>query len=233
MEVLSVDQLYKSFGKTKAVNGLSFEVKKGDVFGILGPNGSGKTTTLSILLDIERASSGHYQWTMSEHTASIRQKIGVLIEKPNFYPYLSALDNLKIVADIKQTGYEGLDELLTFVGLGGSQKRRFDTFSLGMKQRLAVAGCLVGDPEVIIFDEPTNGLDAEGIAIVRDLITKIAAQGITILLASHLLDEIQKVCTRILIINKGCKVVEGRLSELLQNSEESLEKLYLRAISNE
>lgn len=233
MEVLSVDQLYKSFGKTKAVNGLSFQVNKGDVYGILGPNGSGKTTTLSILLDIERASSGHYQWTIGEYIASIRQKIGVLIERPNFYPYLNALDNLKIVADIKQTGYEGLGQLLTFVGLEASQKRRFDTFSLGMKQRLAVAGCLVGDPEVVIFDEPTNGLDAEGIAIVRDLITKIAAQGTTILLASHLLDEIQKVCTRILIINKGTKVVEGRLSDLLQSSEESLEKLYLRAISNE
>jgi len=215
MKILAVNNLQKFYNKTKVINDLSFSIDQGDVYGILGPNGSGKTTTLGILLGILKCNSGSYEWFIKDSSQNIRKKIGVLIETPNFYPYLSAEDNLKIIADIKNIQHETLTDLLGFVGLAESRKKLFRQFSLGMKQRLGIAATLIGDPSIIIFDEPTNGLDAAGIASVRELIRKIANQGKTIILASHLLDEIQKVCSKILIINAGKKVLEGRIDDLL------------------
>ena len=213
--ILSIKGLNKRYGKIHAVNNLSFEIEKGNVYGILGPNGSGKTTTLSILLGVVRQDSGSFLWFGQAPSPESRKKIGAILEHPIFYPYMSAEDNLKIIADIKGVDAGDIERVLRTVELYDRRDSKFKTFSYGMKQRLAIGGALLGNPEVLIFDEPTNGLDPKGIAEIRELIINIAKQGITIILASHLLDEVQKTCTHVLVLNKGQKLFAGKVDEVL------------------
>ena len=214
--ILTVDHLTKKFGYLTAVKDLSFAIEKGNVYGILGPNGSGKSTTLGIVLNVVNATSGGFSWfdgTTSTHDAL--KKVGAIIERPNFYPYMSALQNLKLVAKIKGVGEDKIEEKLALVGLLDRKDSKFRTYSLGMKQRLAIASALLNDPEILILDEPTNGLDPQGIHQIRQIIKKIASQGTTILLASHLLDEVEKVCTHVVILRKGEKLYSGRVDGML------------------
>jgi len=220
--ILKVNNLTKSYGALRAVDNLSFEVKKGSVYGILGPNGSGKTTTLAMLSSVVNPNGGSFQWFGKNPSAKIRQAIGTFLEKPNFYDYLSAVNNLKIVADIKALDYSSIEPALELVGLLERKNSKFKTYSLGMKQRLAIASAVMGNPEVLVLDEPTNGLDPEGIAEVRELILRLAKQGKTIIMASHLLDEVQKVCTDLLLLKSGKKVYEGGINNL-SNTETKLE----------
>jgi ABC-2 type transport system ATP-binding protein len=213
--ILSVSDLSKRYGKIQAVDYLSIEVHEGEVFGILGPNGSGKTTTLSMVLDLVKADSGKYEWFEKTPSPETRKRIGSVIESPNFYPYLSAINNLKIICDIKGISYSDIERVLRASGLYERRHSHFRTFSFGMKQRLALASALLGNPELLILDEPTNGLDPQGIAHIREIILQVAEQGTTIILASHLLDEVQKVCTHVAVLNKGKKLFSGKVSEVL------------------
>ena len=214
--ILSIKNLNKSYGTLQAVNDLSFTIKKGNVYGILGPNGSGKSTTLGIVLNVVNKTSGEFSWfnnTVTTHDAL--KRVGAIIEHPNFYPYMSAYDNLRLVCKIKGISTDVIISKLELVGLLERKDSKFKAFSLGMKQRLAIASALLNDPEILILDEPTNGLDPQGIHQIRALITKIASQGTTILLASHLLDEVEKVCSHAVILRKGVKIYEGRVDELI------------------
>lgn len=217
--ILSISSISKRYGKIQAVSDLSLEVGRGQVFGILGPNGSGKTTTLSVILELIKANSGNFEWFGSAPSKTSRKRIGSVIESPNFFPYLSPVTNLKIVADIKDLGYEDIDRVLHLTGLYERRNTRFKTFSFGMKQRLAVASALLGNPDVLILDEPTNGLDPQGIAHIRELILLIAAKGTTIIMASHLLDEVQKICSHVAVLNRGKKLFDGKVSEVLAISD--------------
>jgi len=217
--VLDISNISKHYGKIQAVNDLSLDVKKGQVFGILGPNGSGKTTTLSIILELIKSNAGTFKWFGKAPSKESRKRIGSVIESPNFYPYLSAVINLKIVADIKDLGYADIDRVLKLTGLDDRRNSRFRTFSFGMKQRLAIASALLGNPDVLILDEPTNGLDPQGIAHIRELILLVAGQGTTIIIASHLLDEVQKICSHVAVLNKGRKLFDGKVSEVLAISD--------------
>ena len=217
--IIQTNKLSKHYGKLIAVNELDLSIKKGEVFGLLGPNGSGKTTTLGMILDVTRSTSGTYQWFDGKYRKNARKKVGAIIESPIFYPYMSALDNLKIVAKIKKQDFSDIDRVLKLVELYKRRKSPFRTFSLGMKQRLAIAAALIGNPEALILDEPTNGLDPQGIADIRELILKIASEGVTIILASHLLDEVQKVCSHVMIMNKGNKLTSGRVEDILQEKQ--------------
>ena len=197
---------------------VSFEIKKGHVYGILGPNGSGKSTTLGIVLNVVNKTSGNYNWfdgKMETHEAL--KKVGAIIERPNFYPYMTAEENLKLVCKIKNINYSKIQEKLELVGLNERKDSKFSTFSLGMKQRLAIASALLNDPEILILDEPTNGLDPQGIHQIRDIIKQIASQGTTILLASHLLDEVEKVCTHVLVLRKGEILYTGLVDGMSAN----------------
>jgi len=216
--ILEIKHLRKTYGRLLALEDFSLQVNKGEVFGILGPNGSGKTTTLGILLDIIKCDSGQYSWFGSEPFSNQRLRIGALLEQPVFYPYLSAVKNLEIIADIKKVSYDQIDVQLEKVGLIDRKHSKFKTYSLGMKQKLAIAASMIGDPEVLILDEPTNGLDPKSIAEIRDMIIEIADRGITVLLASHLLDEVQKVCTHVAILNKGKLLHNGPVDEVLSSS---------------
>ncbi len=213
--ILSINNLTKKFGPITAVNDLSFTIQKGNVYGILGPNGSGKSTTLGIVLNVVNKTSGDFQWfdgSLSTHEAL--KKVGAIIERPNFYPYMTAAQNLELVCKIKNVSPEKVDEKLEVVGLLDRRNSKFRTFSLGMKQRLAIASALLNDPEILILDEPTNGLDPQGIHQIREIITRIAGMGTTILLASHLLDEVEKVCSHVVIIRKGVKLYSGPVDEM-------------------
>jgi len=208
--ILSIKNLNKRFGPLHAVKNVSLEIEKGNVYGLLGPNGSGKSTTLGIILNVVNKTSGDYAWfggKMETHEAL--KKVGAIIERPNFYPYMTAEENLKLVCKIKGTSNEKVTEKLELVGLFERRHSKFRTFSLGMKQRLAIASALLNDPEILILDEPTNGLDPQGIHQIRDIIKQIASQGTTILLASHLLDEVEKVCSHVLVLRKGEVLYSG------------------------
>jgi ABC-2 type transport system ATP-binding protein len=215
MAILTVDNLHKNYGPIQALKGVSFSVPPGSVFGILGPNGSGKTTLLGIILDVLKATSGSYKLFDEAPTHKHRQQIGTLLETPNFYHYLNGVQNLKIAAAIKQRGKADIDKVLELVSLDQRKFSKFSTYSLGMKQRLAIASSLLGDPEVLVFDEPTNGLDPVGIAETRELIKKLSKAGKTIIMASHLLDEVEKVCTHVAILQKGILLTHGHVDEIL------------------
>ena len=217
--ILSINNLSKNYGKLKAVNNLSFTINKGHVYGILGPNGSGKSTTLGIVLNVVNKSGGTYSWfdvTITTHEAL--KKVGAIIERPNFYPYMSAYKNLRLVCKIKNIDESKINEKLELVGLLERKDSKFKTFSLGMKQRLAIASALLNDPEILILDEPTNGLDPQGIHQIRDIIKKIAGLGTTILLASHLLDEVEKVCSHVVVLRKGENLYTGRVDEMISTN---------------
>ncbi|WP_353148341.1 ATP-binding cassette domain-containing protein [Flavobacterium sp.] len=216
--ILKISNLHKKYGKVHAVNNVSIEIKKGNVYGILGPNGSGKSTTLGIVLNVVNKTSGDFEWFDGAHTThEALKKVGAIIERPNFYPYMSAEDNLKLVCKIKNIPFTKVSEKLELVGLLERKDSKFKTFSLGMKQRLAIASALLNDPEILILDEPTNGLDPQGIRQIRDLIRIIANQGTTILLASHLLDEVEKVCSHVIVIRNGVTLYQGMVDGITAN----------------
>ena len=213
--ILSINNLNKKFGNVHAVNNLSFEIQKGNVYGILGPNGSGKSTTLGIILNVVNRTSGDFKWfngALSTHEAL--KKVGAIIERPNFYPYMTAMQNLALVCKIKEISEDKIEDTLKTVHLYNRRNSKFATYSLGMKQRLAIASALLNDPEILILDEPTNGLDPQGIHEIRQIIKDIAASGTTILLASHLLDEVEKVCSHVVVIREGVKLYSGRVDEM-------------------
>lgn len=215
-KILTVNNLTKKFGYLTAVKDLSFTIEKGNVYGILGPNGSGKSTTLGVVLNVVNRTNGEFSWfdgNTSTHEAL--KKVGAIIERPNFYPYMTAIQNLKLVCKIKEVSEDKIEEKLELVGLLERKNSKFRTYSLGMKQRLAIASALLNDPEILILDEPTNGLDPQGIHQIREIIKRVASQGTTILLASHLLDEVEKVCSHVVILRKGRKLYSGRVEDML------------------
>ncbi|WP_294246035.1 ABC transporter ATP-binding protein [uncultured Chryseobacterium sp.] len=217
-KILSVRNLTKKF-KRIVVNNISFDVEKGNVYGLLGPNGSGKSTTFGMLLSTINPTDGEWYWFGKKGTdPDTLKRIGAIIEQPNFYPYLSAETNLKIVAEIKGAPYQRIDEVLETVGLLARKKDAFKTYSLGMKQRLAIASAMLNNPDVMILDEPTNGLDPEGIIQIREIISNIAKKGITIIIASHLLDEIEKICSHVIVLKEGNSIYCGRVDEITANN---------------
>jgi ABC-2 type transport system ATP-binding protein len=217
--ILKVRNLSKRYGKIRAVKELDLEVSRGQVFGILGPNGSGKSTTLGMVLDLVKPDEGEFEWFGMSPSKESRKRIGAVIETPNFFPYLSARQNLEIVAVIKGIDPADIDRVLHLVTLYDRRFSKFKTFSFGMKQRLAIASALLGNPEVLILDEPTNGLDPEGIAQIREIILRVASEGITIILASHLLDEVQKICNHVAVLRKGDILFSGEVSTVLAVSD--------------
>ncbi|MBT8288122.1 MAG: ATP-binding cassette domain-containing protein, partial [Bacteroidia bacterium] len=216
--ILTLNNLTKKFGFLTAVSNLSFTINKGNVYGILGPNGSGKSTTLGMVLNVVNKTSGNFHWfdgNVTTHDAL--KRVGAIIERPNFYPYMSAHQNLRLVCKIKGVDPSKIDRNLEIVGLLNRKDSKFRTFSLGMKQRLAIASALLNDPEILILDEPTNGLDPQGIHQIRQIIKDIAINGTTILLASHLLDEVEKVCSHVVVLSKGEKLYSGRVDEMISS----------------
>ena len=210
--VLSLQNISKSYGPVRALDNVSFDVPKGSVFGILGPNGSGKTTLLGIVMDILKASSGNFLWNGKPGSSNEqRRQIGTLLETPNFYHY-------RIAAAIKERGHDDIPAVLQKVNLTQRKDSKFSTYSLGMKQRLAIASTLLGNPDILVFDEPTNGLDPAGIAEIRQLIKELNRQGKTIIMASHILDEVERVCTHVAIIQKGVLKTVGTVQDVLNAS---------------
>jgi lantibiotic transport system ATP-binding protein len=219
MSVLSVQQLSKTYGAVRALQQVSFDVPQGSVYGILGPNGSGKTTLLGIVMDVLKATSGSFSWNGQPGAGNEQRKqIGTLLETPNFYAYLSGLQNLEIAAAIKGKGKNDIDRVLEIVNLSQRKNSKFSSYSLGMKQRLAIGAALLGNPDILVFDEPTNGLDPAGIAEIRELMKQLNRDGKTIIMASHILDEVEKVCTHVTIIQKGVLKTTGTVSEVLSAS---------------
>ena len=217
--ILNIEAIAKSYGPVQALRGVTFQVPQGAVFGILGPNGSGKTTLLGIVLDVLKADAGAYAWLGGVGTAQARQQIGSLLETPNFYHYMSAWDNLEVAARIKGRGLADRTRVLELTGLLPRKDSAFKTFSLGMKQRLAIAAALLGGPKVLVLDEPTNGLDPAGIAEIRALIRSLAAGGITVIMASHLLNEVEQVCDHVAILKKGTLLLTGRVDEVMRSDD--------------
>lgn len=213
--ILSTINLNKKYGQVHAVKNLSFDIEKGKIYGLLGPNGSGKSTTLGIILNVINKNSGEFSWfdnSLSTHEAL--KKVGAIIERPNFYPYMTAVQNLKLICKIKEVSYDNIEEKLQLVNLLERKDSLFSTYSLGMKQRLAIASALLNDPEILILDEPTNGLDPQGIHEIREIIRSIAKKGTTILFASHLLDEVEKLCSHVIVIKNGKKLYAGRVDTM-------------------
>jgi len=222
--ILEINGLSKNYKKIQAVDQLSLQIEEGMIFGLLGPNGSGKTTTLGMLLGVIRPTSGSFSWFGNGSVDENRKRIGSLLETPNFYPYLTAHQNLEIVAKIKgmNNPTARIEEVLRQVDLFERKDTKFKTYSLGMKQRLAIASALLSDPEILVLDEPTNGLDPQGIAEIRELILHIATTGKTIIIASHILDEIEKTCTHCAIMRKGKLLQVGTIKDLLGNQHNLL-----------
>jgi ABC-2 type transport system ATP-binding protein len=218
-EILSIRGLSKSYKNVRAIQNLDLQILEGQAYGILGPNGSGKTTTLSIVMGIIRQEGGHFSWFGEEPVAGQRRSIGSLIETPHFYPYLNLERNLRIICDIKGMPYGDIGRVLETAQLNDRKRSRFSTLSLGMKQRLGIAAALLGDPRVLVLDEPTNGLDPEGIAEVREIVLQQVQQGKTLILASHILSEVEKICSHVAILKKGELLANGPVKELLAEDE--------------
>jgi ABC-type multidrug transport system ATPase subunit len=207
--------LGKRYGSVTAVEDLNISIHRGEVYGFLGPNGAGKTTTLRMLLGLIKPSSGTAT-VLGEEPGSPRglQGVGALVESPAFYPYLSGRDNLRVMARYCEAPPSRVDEVLGQVELAGRAGAKFRRYSLGMKQRLGVAAALLKDPELLILDEPTNGLDPKGMADMRAIIRKVGRGERTVLLSSHLLGEVEQVCDRVGVIQRGRLVTEGTVDEL-------------------
>ena len=222
--VIETTSLTKRYGKIVAVDGLSMEVPRGHVFGLLGPNGSGKTTTMSMLLGLVRPTAGSFSlFGAPTHHESALHRVGAIIETPAFYPYLSGRQNLAYFQGILGGGTPGeLDKLLEQVGLADRGNDRFHTYSLGMKQRLGLAYALLGDPELLFLDEPTNGMDPAGMAEVRELIRSLGTDERTVLLSSHLLHEVEEVCDSVAILSKGKLIAQGKVADLVRQSREQV-----------
>jgi ABC-2 type transport system ATP-binding protein len=233
--LLTVNNLSKNYGHVKALENVSLNIPQGASVGILGPNGSGKTTLLSIILKLVNADSGEYIWFGQIPNTNINHKIGVLLETPNYYPYLTILQNLKIIAMIKQIDQnmeEEIDRVLAITNMLERRNSRFDTLSYGMRQRVAFAAMLLGDPQILILDEPTNGLDPQGIAQVRELIFSEVDRGKTVIMASHILSEVERICTHVGMLRKGNLIAFGKIHDLLKAedsiliSSDNLDNLY-------
>lgn len=217
--VLRTAGLKKQYGRVTAVQDISIAVQQGDVFGFLGPNGSGKTTTVAMILGLIEPTAGNVELfgqMTKDGRYSALNKVGSIIESPAFYPFLSGRDNLKVVARLRNVSAARVGQVLDQVYLADRADRKYSAYSLGMKQRLAIGAALLNDPELLMLDEPTNGLDPEGMVEVRDLILNLASQGTTIFLCSHLLAEVQQVCTRVSFINRGLIVKQGTTEDLLR-----------------
>ncbi|HEY7417042.1 MAG TPA: ATP-binding cassette domain-containing protein, partial [Ktedonobacteraceae bacterium] len=226
--IIVTQRLTKVFGRLVAVNDLHLEVMRGDVFGFLGPNGSGKTTTIRMLLGLIRPTAGRailFGMDNTHQLSEILQRVGAIVEMPVFYPYLSGLDNLRVIAASSgmmsgSSNDKRLDEVLEIVELHSYEKLLYSKFSLGMKQRLGIAAALLTDPELVLLDEPTNGLDPAGVIEIRRLIQRLSALGKTIFLSSHILYEVQQVCNRVAILQKGNLIKQGNVDELLREGEQ-------------
>ncbi len=216
--ILQCSGITKKYGVITAIKNLHTTINRGEIWGILGPNGSGKTTTLAVITGVINANSGSFTWFDQDYKPELMKSMGILLETPNFYPYLSLVKNLKIYAKIKGVPESDIPRVLKLVKLYDRRKWAFQTMSLGMKQRLALATCLLGDPDVLILDEPTNGLDPEGISEVREIIINEAKKGKTIILASHILSEVEKICTHVAILKKGNLLASGKVTNLLDAS---------------
>lgn len=215
--ILEIKNLSKHFGHIRAVEKLNLLLLPGNIYGLLGPNGSGKTTTLALVMGLLQPKEGEFTWFEGKISKNDwNRHIGSLIEVPNFYPYLSLENNLKVICLVKKVSTTDIERVLKITSLWERRKSRFDTLSLGMKQRLGLAAALLGNPSVMVLDEPTNGLDPEGIREVRDIILQLGSEGKTILLASHILAEVEKVCTHAAILRKGELLAAGRVGELLR-----------------
>jgi ABC-2 type transport system ATP-binding protein len=231
--IISTNRLTKAFGKLVAVNDLHLQVMRGDVFGFLGPNGSGKTTTIRMLLGLIRPTAGRaviFGMDTTQHMPAILPRIGAIVETPVFYPYLSGVDNLRVVGAASamvsgKANQRRIDEVLELVELRVQANMAYRKYSLGMKQRLGIAAALLTDPELVLLDEPTNGLDPAGMFEIRQLIHRLTALGKTIFLSSHLLNEVQQVCNRVAILQKGNLIKQGNVGELLRGSEQVLVRL--------
>lgn len=225
--LLEVNNLFKEFGSLKAINDLSFQVQEGDVYGFLGQNGAGKSTSIRMLLTLIKPTSGQiniFGKPLQENRAEILRQVGAVIERPDLYKFLSAYDNISIFARLSgiKLSRKVLMEKLDRVGLADRSSSKVKTYSQGMNQRLGIAVALVHDPKLIILDEPTNGLDPQGIADMRRLIISLSKdQGKTVIVSSHLLSEIEQIANRMIIIHKGKKIIEGEVATLL-NPEDSI-----------
>ena len=221
MSVIKVQALSKNFGALKAVDQLSFEVEAGQVYGFLGQNGSGKSTTIRMLLSLIHPSEGHIEMfgqSLTENRSAILEQVGAVIERPDLYPYLTAQEHLTLFAKLRKQKIAAskIEATLAQVGLLARANDKVQTYSLGMKQRLGIGIALLHDPKLIILDEPTNGLDPQGIADIRQLIQSLSKEeGKTVLVSSHLLSEIEQIASHILIIHQGKKMAEGPTSSLL------------------
>lgn len=218
MPVVEARGLTKRYKEVVAVDGVTFAVERGQVFGFLGPNGSGKTTTIAMLLGIARPTAGSFSIFDASTPAELlaaRARTGATLETPNFYPYLSGRDNLRIIANVKKVDRTRMEECLDIVGLRARAKHRFKTYSLGMKQRLAIAATMLADPELIVLDEPANGLDPQGMRGIRHVIRAMAEQGKTIFLSSHLLWEVERTCSHVSIIRNGRIMKTGSVSDIV------------------
>lgn len=226
--VISTTGLTKAFGKVVAVNNLNLQVSRGDVFGFLGPNGSGKTTTIRMLLGLIRPTAGQasiFGVDSNHATPAIRQRLGAIVETPVFYPYLSGIDNLRVIGANSgivsgKANNVHLESILDIVDLRAYATRAYSKYSLGMKQRLGIAAALLTDPELIMLDEPTNGLDPAGMIEIRQLIRRLAEAGKTVFISSHLLAEVQQVCNRVAILRRGNLIQQGLVHELLRSQEQ-------------
>ncbi len=219
--IIEIKDLSKSFGSFKAVDNLSLTVNQGDIYGFLGPNGAGKSTTIRMMMSLIQPSSGYiniFGMPLSQHRSSIARRIGAIVEKPDFYLYLTAAKNLEILGKLSgaNVSKKSIDAILDTVGLLDRASSKVKTFSYGMKQRLGIAQALLHNPDLIVLDEPTNGLDPVGVKEIRELILSLSReQNKTIFLSSHILSEVEIIATNMVIINKGCTIVEGNVQELL------------------
>lgn len=222
MMVLKIENLSKRYGSTMVVDHIRLDVGQGQVFGLLGPNGSGKTTTLAMILGVIRPDSGSIHCFDSPQSAKSRKRTGALLEKPNFTPWLTGYDNLYLVSDIRGIPRSKrpsvIQEALHLAGLESAGSQKFSAYSLGMKQRLAIASAILGSPELLILDEPTNGIDATGISQIRDLIRSVALRGTTVILASHILDEVERVCSHLAIMKEGRILDSGSIDDVLKGN---------------
>jgi ABC-2 type transport system ATP-binding protein len=232
--IISTSRLTKAYGKLVAVNDLHLQVMRGDVFGFLGPNGAGKSTTIRMLLGLVRPTAGHaviFGMDTAYQMPAILQHVGAIVETPVFYPYLCGLDNLSVVAAASgmvsgRANWRRLEEVLELVELKAQARIAYHKYSLGMKQRLGIAAALLTDPELVLLDEPTTGLDPAGMHEIRRLIQRLKALGKTIFLSSHLLNEVQQVCNRVAILQKGNLIKQGNVRELLRGREKVLVRLH-------
>lgn len=214
---LETKGLHKNYGQKEAVQDVNLRMEAGQIWGILGPNGSGKTTTLGMILGVVKPTRGEVYWFGEKSRPAARKRIGSILEQPNFYPWLTCQQNLNVIGRLRgvKPTTQAIDVLLGQVGLKAAASKKYAELSLGMKQRLGIAACLFGDPEVIVLDEPTNGIDAEGIADIRSFIIYLGKKGKTVILASHILDEVEKVCSHTIILKEGQVIQKGAIKDVL------------------